>query len=199
MDEDDAFVFEMDEDTFRFFQQAEMEAENKATEAQSKAIGSFCSIIFQTIIASLFVAKLNQVYGERDEEAMEDGTSSFSTFWILFPFFVISGCIVSCFACAIFGASNFEAAMSSEDAGVNDESGGNDEETRTTEASPVVPTQPPAQGIEVPKQNDDIGGQSTAPLATESILSITTTEVNRGGDAELEVTDDPKSAMDDLD
>jgi hypothetical protein len=89
--------------------------------------------------------------------------------------------------------------MSSEDAGVNDDSGGNDEETRTTEASPVVPTQPPAQGIEVPKQNDDIGGQSTAPLATESILSITTTEVNRGGDAELEVTDDPKSAMDDLD
>ncbi|KAL7445946.1 hypothetical protein ACHAXH_009594 [Discostella pseudostelligera] len=199
IDEDDAFVFEMDEDTFRFFQQAEMEAENKATEAQSKAIGSFCNIIFQTIIASLFVAKLNQVYGERDEEAMEDGTSSFSTFWILFPFFVISGCIVSCFACAIFGASNFEAAMSSEDAGVNDDSGGNDEETRTTEASPVVPTQPPAQGIEVPKQNDDIGGQSTAPLATESILSITTTEVNRGGDAELEVTDDPKSAMDDLD
>ncbi|KAL3767971.1 hypothetical protein ACHAWU_005429 [Discostella pseudostelligera] len=197
--EDDEFVFEMDEDTFRFFQQAEMEAENKATEAQSKAIGSFCNIIFQTIIASLFVAKLNQVYGERDEDQMEDGTTSFSTFWILFPFFVISGCIVSCFACAIFGARNFEAAMSSEDAGVNEESGGNDEETRTTEASPVVvPTQPPSQGIEVPKQNDDVGGQSNAPLAAESLLSITT-EVNRTAPAELVVTDDPKSAMDDLD
>ena len=196
---DDEFVFEMDEDTFRYFQQAEVEAENKATEAQSKAIGSFCNIIFQAIIASLFVVKLNQLYGERDEESM-DGTTSFSTFWILFPFFVISGCIVSCFACAIFGASNFESAMSSEDAGVhNDGRGGDDEETGTTEASPVVPTPPPSQGtsIVIPKQDAD--GQTPAPLEAESLPS-TTTEVKRADPPEkMTITVDPTTAMDDLD
>ncbi len=192
---DDEFIFEMDEDTFRFFQQAEVEAENKATEAQSKAISSFCNIIFQAIIASLFVAKLNQVYGEREEEPM-DSTSSFSTFWILFPFLVISGCIVSCFACAIFGASNFESAMSSEDAVVSDERGENDEGTGTTEASPVVLTQPPSHDIEIPKQNDE--NQRNAPAETENLLSIAT-ELNRTGPAELVITNDPKTAMDDLD
>jgi len=59
-EEDDEFMFEMDEDTFHFYQQAEQEAEGRAVEAQSKAIGRFCNLIFQAILASLFVAKLNQ-------------------------------------------------------------------------------------------------------------------------------------------
>ena len=69
-DFDNEFMFEMDEDTFNFYQQAEAEAENTAVEAQSKAVGSFCNLIFQAIITSLFVAKLNQVYEERDEEGL---------------------------------------------------------------------------------------------------------------------------------
>jgi len=88
--------FQMDEDAFHYYQQAEQEAESKATEAQSKAIASFCSIIFQTIIAVLFVVKLNRSYANEDEIVV-DGGSSYSAFWILFPIFLIAGIIVCCF------------------------------------------------------------------------------------------------------
>ncbi|KAL7535814.1 hypothetical protein ACHAWF_005282 [Thalassiosira exigua] len=148
--EDDEFFFEMDEDTFHYFQQSEQEAEMKATEAQSKAVGSFCNIIFQSLIAALFVAKLNQVYEEReDENIFSRGTSSFSSFWILFPFLLVSGCIIGCFACAIFGAANIDQAMSSDDDGAD---GGGDEggeaapetaDDAAGDASPVILTPPP--------------------------------------------------------
>ena len=156
VDDDDDFMFEMDEDTFHHFQQAEVEAENKATEAQSRAIASFCNIIFQTIIAAVFVAKLNQVYEERDEVPPIDGTTSFSTFWILFPFLLISGCIICCFACAIFGASNIDTALSSDDDDNEDgdNTGGEEEaaDTNGNEASPVILTPPPpsSQGADDP-------------------------------------------------
>ena len=164
--DDDNFMFEMDEDTFHHFQQAEMEAENKATEAQSRAIASFCNIIFQTIIAAVFVAKLNQVYEERDEVPPMDGTTSFSTFWILFPFLLISGCIVCCFACAIFGASNIDTALSSDDENENGDNAGADEEaadTNDNEASPVILTPPPPpSGIDDPPTEKNETTESNA-------------------------------------
>mmetsp|Transcript_21489 Transcript_21489/g.46681 ORF Transcript_21489/g.46681 Transcript_21489/m.46681 type:complete len:717 (+) Transcript_21489:90-2240(+) len=196
-DEDDEFMFEMDEDTFHQFQQAEVEAENKATEAQSKAISSFCNIIFQTIIAALFVAKLNQVYEERDDQQM-DGTSSFSTFWILFPFLLISGCIISCFACAIFGAANIDTAMSSEDANENGDNDGGDEETaavNNNEAAPVILTPPPSHGVEDLRQKND--AESNAQVDIESPNDVESAG-NGAAPAEAEDTD-PESAMDDLD
>ncbi|KAL7538245.1 hypothetical protein ACHAXR_008416 [Thalassiosira sp. AJA248-18] len=195
-DDDDDFMFEMDEDTFHFYQQAEMDAENKASEAQSKAIGSFCNIIFQVIIAALFAAKLNKIYDERDEEKM-DGTSSFSTFWILFPFLLISGCIISCFACAIFGADSIDTAMNAEDAGENEgNEGGGGEDTADTdnnEASPVILTPPPSQqqGAEdpTPKNADELNNQAT---------NIVENEGNGAAPAEAADTDQ-ESCMDDLD
>ncbi|KAL9185317.1 hypothetical protein ACHAXT_003094 [Thalassiosira profunda] len=171
-DEDDGFIFEMDEDTFHFYQQAEQEAETKATEAQSKAIGSFCNIIFQTLIAALFVAKLNQVY-EEEEQGITDGTSSYSTFWILFPFLLIAGCIVSCFACAIFGASGIDNVLATED---GDESGDGEGEGETAAAaaaaadtnaaSPVVMPPPPLPVFEKPPE-DTNASNGQAPAVVE--------------------------------
>lgn len=194
-DDDDEMFFEMDEDTFHFYKQAEQEAENKATEAQSKAMSSFCSIIFQTIIVSLFVVKLNQVYQEREEvvEDIDDGTSSFSTFWILFPFFLISGCVICCFACAIFGAASIDTAMASEEASGNGDDDDDDEEASgaDNEASPVILTPPPPQGDEGPARKKD-----------ETSVEVSNTVAENTGNASspAEVADtDQESAMDDLD
>mmetsp|Transcript_25069 Transcript_25069/g.52737 ORF Transcript_25069/g.52737 Transcript_25069/m.52737 type:complete len:723 (-) Transcript_25069:627-2795(-) len=111
---DEPDMFTMDEEAFQFYQEAEQEAESKATEAQSKAIASFCNIIFQAIIASLFVAKLNEVYAERQDEIM-DGTNSYSAFWILFPLLLVAGCTISCCACAIFCAADIDNVISSDE------------------------------------------------------------------------------------
>lgn len=194
--DDDEFEFEMDEDTFHFYQQAEMEAENKASEAQAKAIGSFCNIIFQAMIAALFVAKLNKVYEEREDENFE-GTSSYSTFWILFPFLLISGCIISCFACAIFGADGLDSALNTEDGGEAPDVGEAGEAaaaatTDDNEASPVILTPPPpSQPVE-----------DVAQKETEETEAQTTNTLDGAGnvDAPAEVADtDLESGMDDLD
>eukprot|EP00584_Thalassiosira_punctigera_P019363 CAMPEP_0172554260 /NCGR_PEP_ID=MMETSP1067-20121228/53828_1 /TAXON_ID=265564 ORGANISM="Thalassiosira punctigera, Strain Tpunct2005C2" /NCGR_SAMPLE_ID=MMETSP1067 /ASSEMBLY_ACC=CAM_ASM_000444 /LENGTH=702 /DNA_ID=CAMNT_0013342593 /DNA_START=109 /DNA_END=2217 /DNA_ORIENTATION=+ len=190
-DEDEDFMFEMDEDTFHFYQQAEQEAENKATEAQSKAIGSFCNIIFQTIVAALFVVKLNQVYADQDKRNI-DGTSSFSSFWILFPILLISGCVICCFACAIFGAANIDTAMSSDDGSENDDNDGDGVETADSAengAGPAAVTPPPPQGEDLMQKNDD---ESTAPLIANSVE-------NAGDDVEVVVENDQENGMDDLD
>lgn len=198
-EEDDEFVFEMDEDTFHYYQQAEQEADGKAVEAQSKAIGSFCNLIFQAIVASLFVAKLNQVYEERDEQSMDDNdTSSFSTFWILFPFLLCSGCIICCFSCAIFGASSIDSAMSPEDGGENDDNDVGDVQgtgASDTGASPVIPIQPtPSLGDKARQQNDN---ESTAQVKTESPKKVENEE-NETSLAKAASIDE-ESAMDDLD
>jgi len=174
--------FEMDEDTFNYYQQAEQEAENKATEAQSKAIASFCGIIFQTIMAVLFVVKLNQAYSNEDEIVPDEG-SSYSAFWILFPIFLIAGIIVCCFFCAICCARDIDKAMS-------DESGddANEDSNETTdEASPladsadtgvpIIPmTMPPPTQAETPATDEIVdmvkntsqgGTPAAAPAQTE--------------------------------
>ncbi len=137
-DDEDEDYFEMDEDTFHYYQQAEQEAETKATEAQSKAIASFCNIIFQTIIAVLFVVKLNRAYdATRDAQIpiIVDGGSSFSAFWILFPIFLIAGCTICCFFCAICCARDIDKAMMSEDR--EDDADGEDDNAEANGTSPT--------------------------------------------------------------
>lgn len=180
-DDDMGAYFQMDEDMFYMFQQAEVEAENKATEAQSKAISQFCNIIFQTLIAALFVAKLNQVYEEREEDQTVDGTSSFSTFWILFPFLLISGCIISCFACAIFCAADIDNIANAGDNGDNDK--GDEEAADKNEASsPVIPTPPP------PPQEDEAPSQKTADESIE-VSNIVENAGNEAAAPAAEATD----------
>ena len=164
--DDDSFEIEMDEETFQYYQQAEVEAENKATEAQAKAIGSFCNILGQALIAGLFVGKLNQVYAEQNELPEGDGTTSFSTFWILFPFLLVAGCFLSCFCCAIFCASDIDNAMSTNqgDAPTGDaaeqgaeasgEGGSSPEEAPAAVSSPVILTPPTAPVVPVEAESE---------------------------------------------
>lgn len=182
----------MDDETFQYYQQQENEAENKATEAQSKAIGSFCNIIFQILLAALFVVKLNQVYGERDEPEME-GTDSFSTFWILFPFLLVAGCTVCCCACAIFCASDIDVQLSGGKSGNDDgenEDGDNDEdETAETSDNPVIiPAAPVAADVEAQKVK-----------TPNSVNAAANTAVPTPAAAETKGDDPPESDMDDLD
>jgi hypothetical protein len=194
-EEDDEFMFEMDEDTFHFYQQAEQEAEGKAVEAKSRAIGRFCNLIFQAILASLFVAKLNQVYEERDDEDMDgSGTSSFSTFWILFPFLLCSGCIICCFSCAIFGASGIDSAMSSEDDGKNDGNGGGDAQGTGASDTDVIQIPPPPSLGDVAKENSDC--ESTAQT---NMGGAKQDEIEGNGSAAKAGAIDEESIMDDLD
>ncbi len=195
--------FEMDEDTFNYYQQAEQEAENKATEAQSKAIASFCGIIFQTIMAVLFVVKLNQAYSNEEEIVPDDDGSSYSAFWILFPIFLIAGITVCCFFCAICCARDIDKAMSDESGdGVNEDSN----ET-TDEASPPadsvdtgvpitpMPMPPPTQQetpaaeekVDVVKNTSQEGTSAAAPALTENQT------------AEEATADDDSDDMHDLD
>ena len=209
-DYDNEFMFEMDEDTFNFYQQAEAEAENTAVEAQSKAVGSFCNLIFQAIITSLFVAKLNQVYEERDEEGDDSaGTSSYSSFWILFPFFFLSGIIICCFSCAIFGASAVDSAMSPEEEGAGEDDANNsgDAELQAgaatdqngTYTSPIIPMQPeppdPPADIDSKHKDDD---QTSTQVSTES--SSRRVNIGNNGTSDIDAPSSAgDSAMDDLD
>lgn len=158
--------FQMDEDTFHYYQQAEQEADTKATEAQSKAIASFCNIIFQTIIAVLFVVKLNRAYADKDEIVV-DGGSSYSAFWILFPIFLIAGVTVCCFFCAICCARDIDKAMSDESGG-----GANEDSNQTDEASP------PADSVDtgVPITPMPMPPTQTEAAANENVVKKTTQE-----------------------
>jgi DnaJ-domain-containing protein 1 len=141
--------FEMDEDTFNYYQQAEQEAETKAVEAQSKACASCCSIIFKTIIAVLFVVKLNRAYAD-ENEIVVDGGSSYSSFWILFPIFLVAGVTVCCFFVLICCGRDIDKAMSDESGdGANEDSNETDGESPPADSVdtgvPITPMPPPTQ------------------------------------------------------
>ncbi|KAL7501209.1 hypothetical protein ACHAWT_011141 [Skeletonema menzelii] len=199
-DEVDDDYFEMDEDTFHHFQQAEVEAENKATEAQSKAIASFCSIIFQTIMAVLFVVKLNRSYTNEDEIVI-DGGSSYSSFWILFPVFLVAGIIVCCFFCAICCARDIDKAMSDESGANEDNNETADEASPPTDSAdtgvPIVPTPmpPPTQETAATDENVDElkkTSQEDTPAAAPAQTENQTAE-------EATTADDDSDDMHDLD
>ena len=164
-DDEDEFIrnmFSMDEDTFQYYQQAEQEAETKATEAQSKAIASFCNIIFQIIFAGLFVGKLNQVYDEREDPADKEGTTSFSTFWLIFPLLLFAGCTICCCFCAIFCAAEVDTHIISSDGEEADVDG-----DQTKEGEPekeknavIIEKTPTSEGMEL-----DIEGQASTKVA----------------------------------
>ena len=177
VDDDDEFIrnmFSMDEETFQYYQQAEQEAESKATEAQSKAIASFCNIMFQIIFAVLFVVKLNQVYDEREEIPEVEGTDSFSTFWIIFPLLLFAGCTICCCFCAIFCAAEVDTHMMHSDK-AEEEANGEEAHADFPEAAVVV--EPPKEkeiDIEQTSTSEgmelDISGQ--VPIKEEAATPV---------------------------
>ena len=187
-DDEDEFIrnmFSMDEDTFQYYQQAEQEAETKATEAQSKAIASFCNIIFQIIFAGLFVGKLNQVYDEREDPVDEEGTTSFSTFWLIFPLLLFAGCTICCCFCAIFCAAEVDTHMSSdgEEADADGDQRKEDEPEKEKDAV-IIGKTPTSEGVEL-----DIEGQ--APTKVEAAPEIV--------EAPSEMKEEKEGEIDDLD
>ena len=176
-------MFSMDEDTFQYYQQAEQEAETKATEAQSKAIASFCNIIFQIFFAGLFVGKLNQVYDEEDEPDIE-GTSSFSTFWIIFPLLLFAGCTVCCCFCAIFCAAEVDTHMTNSEDDAGDEVDETEAADQNKEEAAVIEQTLTSEGMEV-----DIEGQTRTKKVETASVAV----------KDLPEKKDDDSEMDDLD
>jgi len=198
-DNEDEDYFQMDEDTFHYYQQAEQEAETKAIEAQSKAIASFCNIIFKTIISVLFVVKLNRAYVDANEIVV-DGGSSYSSFWILFPIFLIAGVIVCCFFCAICCARDIDKAMSYETGeGTNEDSNETDGASPPADSVdtgiPITPMPPPAQTQTVVAATDENVEKTTSQENTSAAAAPARTENQTAEETTEEDSDD----MHDLD
>jgi DnaJ domain len=133
----------VDHETFAEWNQAYQEAQASAKEAQLKGQGNCCSILVQVMMMSLIVGKLEQAYTEPD--------GGFNAIWILFPIFVLSGCILCCCACMIYGVGG--EAFGTQDEG--DENAPTTEEPATIttpvvaieEPTPVVVTTAPVTGF----------------------------------------------------
>jgi hypothetical protein len=118
----------IDPEMFAEWSQAYQEAQASAKEAQLKGQVNCCSTLLQVIMMSLIVGKLEQAYTEPD--------GGFNAIWILFPIFVISGCILCCCACMIYGVGG-EAFEETQD------QGGDDQEAPTTEEPAAMITNTP--------------------------------------------------------
>jgi DnaJ domain len=93
----------IDEEAFRRFQHHVQESEREAMEQKAKALAGCCNICFQMTILCLLVAKLEHDYNvfvvdENDGAIPSDG---FNAMWVLFPVFLLSGCVLLCCTCCI--------------------------------------------------------------------------------------------------
>jgi hypothetical protein len=84
----------LDQDAYEQFAQAQEEAHARAVEAQQKALSTCCTVSFQLVLACLIVGKLQQ----------SQNGMGYNAFWILFPLFLVAGCILCCCAMLIYGA-----------------------------------------------------------------------------------------------
>jgi hypothetical protein len=87
----------IDEETFRAWQNAYAEAEESEKQEQAKAFLDCVSLSIQLIILCLVVGKVDQSYGSEDPSDI-----GFSTFWILFPFFLFFGFVCCCCTLIIY-------------------------------------------------------------------------------------------------
>jgi len=174
-EEDDGEPY-MDAETFEQWQSAYQEAQESAMEAQTKAQANLCGLSFQLIMACLIVGKLEAALGGTPDEE-EDSDVGYSAMWILFPLFFISGCILCCCACMIYGAQGLDGFVNQE--GDEDEhddraDGNNNNNTSTNneEESPIVmmPPPPPATPVETTTTEPDESAAKEEEKAAESKL-----------------------------
>eukprot|EP00934_Nitzschia_sp_Nitz4_P000771 Nitzschia sp. Nitz4//scaffold144_size56818//28793//30820//NITZ4_006537-RA/size56818-processed-gene-0.84-mRNA-1//-1//CDS//3329536516//771//frame0 len=125
---DDDSNINIDEDTFRAWQNAYEEAEKGAMEQQAEAGQTCISLSFELALIVMIVAKVDQAYDSEDPDDV-----GFNTFWILFPFFLFFGLLLCCCACMIYGAEPGSAT-----------------EFEGDEASPEVDEESPAASPEEP-------------------------------------------------
>lgn len=110
----------LDEDMFRQWQRMQEEADHSAAEAQAKAQWLCCSTCFQMIVVCLIVGKL-----EQDYPRPVDGSVGYSTFWILFPVFLLAGIVLCC--CSILICYMGDPNMAFEPSNHDDDDAGTDE------------------------------------------------------------------------
>ena len=135
---DDTYI---DAETFAEWNQAYQEAQASAMEVQAKAQLNCCFILVQVMMLSLIVGKLEQSYTKTD--------GGFNAMWVLFPIFLLSGCIFSCCACLIYGAGTEGLdGIVSHDASMGDKKKDGDEEEAII-PEPSSDSKPPAVEVQV--------------------------------------------------
>ncbi|CAJ1930563.1 unnamed protein product [Cylindrotheca closterium] len=148
----------IDEETFKAWQSAYVEAEKNAMEAIFKAAGDCCMFTFQLIFLCLIIAKIDKNYDDIDPDDV-----GFDVFWILSPLFIVFGCIGVCCACLIYGAAPGNA-MDLTGEPEMEETAHNFEDPET--GGPIV-TPPPAPIISEPPKDTIPLASAPAPAATE--------------------------------
>mmetsp|Transcript_15226 Transcript_15226/g.24675 ORF Transcript_15226/g.24675 Transcript_15226/m.24675 type:complete len:219 (-) Transcript_15226:52-708(-) len=166
--------FHIDEETFHAWQTAYEQAEENAMQEQAKASSECCNLTFQLVLLCLVVAKI-----EKNYENDDPNDTGFNMFWILFPFFIIFGCICCCCALLIYGA----APGSAED--LNDIVAG--DEGKGYDAENPAPPESGDGGKEPESESRDDDGTKQEDTDTEKVTK----------EDEEPKTDDIK--MDDLD
>lgn len=150
--EKDTGTANWNEENFQDFQERYQQAEKVAMEEQQKGCSSVCNAVFQLTIMCLIAGKLEQEYPA-------NGDWGFSAIWIIFPFLLIAGCLLCCWACLIYGAGqqgldNIVDRMAGKEKDEDDEGernqGGDEEEGRGHSGSvepPFIVTPPPPHGM----------------------------------------------------
>lgn len=87
-----------DEETYRAWHSAQAEADAAMMQERAKAQSTCCSATLQLIMVVLIVVKL-----EEDYENPDDVEEGFNAFWILSPVFFITGVLLCCCSCLIYG------------------------------------------------------------------------------------------------
>lgn len=126
-DNDDEEIH-LDQDTYDAFQSAYQEAEKTTQQERAQSCTESCLLIFQIVIVSLVVAKIQKNY-----DSVDPNDVGFNVFWILFPFFLIFGLTLCCCAILIFGS-----APEPPEGELDEDS--NDLENSAVPAPPVTPT-----------------------------------------------------------
>jgi hypothetical protein len=149
----------IDEETFRAWQNAYVEAEKSAMEAQAKAATDCCILTFQLILLCLIVSKIERNYDDIDPDDV-----GFNVFWILSPLFFVFGCIGCCCACLIYGASS---GISADLNGADQDASENVAEHVYSFQDPENPTPSNPTPIIVEPPKEEVPLQNTEPSTPE--------------------------------
>lgn len=157
----------IDEETFKAWQSAYVEAEKSAMEAQAKAGTDCCLLIFQLIFLCLIIAKIEKNYDDIDPDDV-----GFNVFWILSPLFFVFGCIGVCCACVIYGASPGSAddlndAMQNGSGDVSEQVYNfEDPENGTSSNHAPIISEPPKEEVPLPKTTPTTTAKSTDEITS---------------------------------
>lgn len=166
--EDSEEEIHIDEETFRAWQNAYVEAEKSAIEAQMKAAGDCCTFTFQLIFLCLIIAKIDKNYDDIDPDDV-----GFNVFWILSPLFILFGCVGICCACLIYGAA--PSGMDLSEQGGTSETTHNFEDPESgapTELAPMIPEPPKESKLVASTPGPSATEQQAAPKETADRKSV---------------------------